>query len=84
MGLLFVVNGGFMLLSAIVSWYYSDGVLAQMIYSGSVALGLGGVVMVLTKNHRKEIQKREGYIIVTFEWFYNYGSIYFIGYCSST
>ncbi|MCG2431114.1 TrkH family potassium uptake protein [Aequorivita xiaoshiensis] len=68
MGLLFVVNGGFMFLSAIVSWHYSDGVLAQMIYSGSVALGLGGVVMLLTKNHRKEIQKREGYIIVTFGW----------------
>ena len=70
MGLLFVVNGGFMLLSATVSWYYKDGVLNQMLFAGSVALGLGGLIMLLTKNHRKEIQKREGYIIVAFGWIF--------------
>lgn len=70
MGLLFVVNGGFMLLSATVSWYYKDGVLNQMLFAGSVALGLGGLIMLLTKNYRKEIQKREGYIIVAFGWIF--------------
>lgn len=70
MGLLFVVNGGFMLLSSIVSWYYKDGVLVQMLMAGAVALALGGIIMVFTKNHRKEIQKREGYIIVTFGWIF--------------
>lgn len=68
MGLLLMVNGGFMLLSSIVSWYYKDGVLKEMLLAGSVALGIGGAIMLLTKNHRKEIQKREGYIIVTFGW----------------
>lgn len=70
MGLLFVVNGGFMLLSSIVSWYYKDGVLGQMLMAGTTALLLGGVIMVFTKNHRKEIQKREGYVIVTFGWIF--------------
>lgn len=70
MGLLFVVNGGFMLLSASFSWYYKDGVLAQMITAAAVALVSGGIIMFVTKNHRKEIQKREGYIIVTFGWIF--------------
>lgn len=70
MGLLLMVNGGFMLLSSIVSWYYKDGVLKEMLLAGSVALGIGGAIMLLTKNHRKEIQKREGYIIVTFGWIF--------------
>ncbi|HLT50085.1 MAG TPA: potassium transporter TrkG [Aequorivita sp.] len=70
MGLLLMVNGGFMLLSSIVSWYYKDGVLKEMLLAGTVALGVGGGIMLLTKNHRKEIQKREGYIIVTFGWIF--------------
>ncbi|MCB0466694.1 MAG: TrkH family potassium uptake protein [Aequorivita sp.] len=70
MGLLLMVNGGFMLLSSIVSWYYEDGVLKEMLLAGTVALGVGGGIMLLTKNHRKEIQKREGYIIVTFGWIF--------------
>ena len=70
MGLLLMVNGGFMLLSACVSWYYNDGVLVEMFWSGTVALGVGALVMLATKNHRKEIQKREGYIIVTFGWIF--------------
>ncbi|HAV55337.1 MAG TPA: potassium transporter, partial [Aequorivita sp.] len=70
MGLLLMVNGGFMLLSSVVSWYYKDGVLKEMLLAGSVALGIGGAILLLTKNHRKEIQKREGYIIVTFGWIF--------------
>jgi len=45
MGLLFMVNGGFMLLSSIVSWYYKDGVLKEMLLAGTVALGVGGTIM---------------------------------------
>jgi len=70
MGLLLLVNGGFMLLSSTVSFYYKDGVLKEMLFAGFVALAIGGVIMFLTRNHRKEIQKREGYVIVTFGWIF--------------
>ncbi len=70
MGLLFIVNGGFMLLSSVVSWYYDDGVLESMLAASAVALGAGGIIMLITKKHRREIQKREGYIIVTFGWIF--------------
>ncbi len=70
MGLLLMVNGGFMLFSAIFSWYYKDGVLKEMLLAGTVALVVGAIIMFFTKNHRKEVQKKEGYIIVTFGWIF--------------
>lgn len=70
MGLLLTVNGGFMLLSSLVSVAYQDGVVKEMVLSGIVTLVLGGMIMLVTKGHRKEIQKRDGYIIVTFGWIF--------------
>lgn len=68
MGLLFVINGVFMLLSVGVSYYYDDGTFVKMILAGCTAIGLGGLVMLMTRKHQKQIQKREGYIIVTLGW----------------
>lgn len=59
-----------MMLSAGFSFIYDDGVLSQMLQAGSVALGIGGIIMLVTRKHKKEIQKREGYIIVTFGWIF--------------
>lgn len=61
-------NGGFMLLSALVSYLYKDGVTSQIALSGIVVVVAGIVSMVLTRKHKKEINKREGYIVVTFGW----------------
>ena len=64
MGLLIMVNGGFMLLATLVSFYYKDGVEKEMLEAGLVTLLLGLILMLLTRNRRKEIQKRDGYVIV--------------------
>ena len=58
MGLLIMVNGGFMLLATLVSFYYKDGVEKEMLEAGLVTLLLGLILMLLTRNRRKEIQKR--------------------------
>ncbi len=68
MGLLLVVNGGFMLLSALISLIYQDGVVKEMFAAASVATLTGAVIMFISRKHRKEIHKKEGYIIVTFGW----------------
>jgi trk system potassium uptake protein len=68
MGLLLAVNGGFMLLSSVISWVYEDGVFVEMVSAGIITLVLGAITMYGTHKHRKEIQKREGYLIVTFGW----------------
>ncbi len=70
MGLLLLFNGGFMLLSALVSVLYKDGVTFSITLAGLVTLFAGTALMYTTKGHRKEINKREGYIIVTFGWIF--------------
>mgnify|MGYP000152974819 CR=1 FL=1 len=57
MGLLLLFNGGFMLLSALVSWLYKDGVTLEITLSGLVTAAIGGLLMFITKDHKKEIKK---------------------------
>ncbi|WP_159022696.1 TrkH family potassium uptake protein [Formosa sp. L2A11] len=68
LGSLLLFNGGFILLSAIVSLFYSDGDTIKLLISGFIPIALGVIVMYSTRDHKKEINKREGYIIVTFGW----------------
>lgn len=57
-----------MLLSSLVSLIYRDGVTVQLFLASLVTLVVGGVGMVFTRNHAKEMNKREGYIVVAFGW----------------
>lgn len=57
-----------MLLSALVSYIYDDGVTFQILLAGTLTLVAGAIIMVLTRTHKKEMSKREGYIVVTFGW----------------
>ncbi len=70
MGLLLLCNGAFMILAALVSWYYEDGVTYQISIASISAMFIGIFVMFLTRGHRKELKQREGYIIVTFGWIF--------------
>lgn len=57
-----------MLLSALVSLIYKDGVAFKIVIAGVLTMLFGAVSMLLTRTHRKEMNKREGYIVVTFGW----------------
>jgi len=57
-----------MLLSSLVSYLYNDGVTFQIFIAGILTLVAGVVIMLLTRNHKKIMNKREGYIVVTFGW----------------
>lgn len=70
MGLLLLCNGGFMLLAALVSWYYDDGVTTEISTASLITMFAGVGFMYFTRGHRKEIKKREGYIVVTFGWIF--------------
>lgn len=67
-GLLLVFNGAFMMLSTIVSLVYDDGVAFEMFLAGFTVALIGIMTMVRTKDHRKELNKREGYLVVCFGW----------------
>jgi trk system potassium uptake protein TrkH len=68
LGLLLLFNGGFMLLASLISWVYKDGVTLELSSASIVTIVSGGMVMLFTRNHTKEMNKREGYIVVTFGW----------------
>ncbi|MEY8019597.1 TrkH family potassium uptake protein [Muriicola sp. SD30] len=68
MGLLLLCNGGFMLLAALVSGIYQDGVTLDITLAAIVTMMLGVMAMFLTRGHEKEVSRKEGYIIVTFGW----------------
>ncbi len=68
MGLLLLCNGFFMLLSTVVSLLYSDGVTMEIFMAAIVTMLVGILSMFYTRNHKKEVKRKEGYIIVTFGW----------------
>lgn len=57
-----------MLLSSLISLIYNDGVTIKLVLSGLSVVLLGLFAMLGTRKHRKEMNKREGYIVVTFGW----------------
>jgi trk system potassium uptake protein TrkH len=68
MGLLLLFNGGFMILAALVSGIYQDGVTLDITLAAIVTMLTGVLAMFFTRGHEKEVNKKEGYIIVTFGW----------------
>ncbi len=68
MGLLLLCNGGFMLLAALVSGIYDDGVTLDITLAALVTLMVGVLSMFYTRGHKKEVNRREGYIVVTAGW----------------
>ncbi len=57
-----------MLLSSLISLIYKDGVTSSLFISGGLTIFIGLLAMYNTKDHNKEMNKREGYIVVAFGW----------------
>jgi trk system potassium uptake protein TrkH len=68
MGLLLLFNGGFMLLAALVSGIYKDGATLGITLAALTTMFVGIIAMFFTRGHKKEVKRKEGYIIVTFGW----------------
>ncbi len=68
MGLLLLFNGGFMVFASIVSAVYQDGVTLDISLAAVVTMLMGVLIMFYTRDHHKEVKRKEGYIIVTLGW----------------
>ena len=68
MGVLLLVNGGFMLLSSLISLFSNDGFVEKITMSSLIVISLGFVFLFFGRGYEKQIQKREGYLIVTLGW----------------
>ena len=67
-GFLLLFNGGFMFISSMLSYYYKDDITMDLIYSGLIVTFIGGLLLFLNKNHDKQLNKREGYLVVVLGW----------------
>ena len=68
LGFLLLINGGFMFLSALMSFIYKDGIAVSLLTSGVIVSLIGLIFLFTNRNHDKQINKREGYIIVVLGW----------------
>ena len=68
LGFLLLINGGFMFLSALMSFIYKDGIAVSLLTSGVIVSLIGLIFLFINRNHDKQINKREGYIIVVLGW----------------
>ena len=57
-----------MLLATVMSGVYDDGVTVKLALAGIVTILFGVFLMFRTREHKKEINKHDGYIVVTFGW----------------
>ena len=69
-GVLLLLNALFMYISMFVSIYFGDALTYSFLISGSVIGILGYAMLHFTKNSRKHINKREGYIVVFVGWLF--------------
>ncbi|MEC9161114.1 MAG: potassium transporter TrkG, partial [Bacteroidota bacterium] len=68
MGVLLLVNGGFMLLSSLISLFSNDGFVEKITMSSLIVISTGFIFLFFGRGYEKQIQKREGYLIVTLGW----------------
>ncbi len=68
MGLLLLFNGLFMLMATVMSIVYADAATLAIALAAIVTMLTGGGFMFFTRDHKKEVKRKEGYIIVTFGW----------------
>ena len=67
-GLLLLFNGIAMIFSSFVSFLTNDGVLKEVTLSAVITIILGCIIMSFTKSNIRQINKRDGYLIVTIGW----------------
>ncbi|MBO3700575.1 TrkH family potassium uptake protein [Roseivirga sp. E12] len=71
LGILLLINGGFMALCLPISLYYGEHDWIAILTSSLVTLGSGFLLRYLTRNKKsKELKKKDGYLIVTAGWIF--------------
>jgi len=68
LGALLFIEGGLLALPVVVSLLYGERDMLPILYSSAIAFVTGGAFWYFNRNCSKEIEKREGFIIVSFVW----------------
>ncbi|MBE9469458.1 MAG: TrkH family potassium uptake protein [Bacteroidetes bacterium] len=67
-GFLLIVEGIFMLIPAIVSIIYHENDLIPFLKSSAITISVGFILWIITRDVKRAVGKREGFIIVTMVW----------------
>ncbi len=67
-GVLFVLVGFFISTSLPFSIYFDEGDFQALLFSALVSFGVGGSLYYATRKQTRNIQKRDGYLIVAIGW----------------
>ena len=71
LGILLLINGGFMALCLPISFYYGEQDWTAILTSSLITIGAGALLKYLTRNKKsKELKKKDGYLIVTAGWIF--------------
>lgn len=68
LSLLMILNGFFMATILPVSWVQDSGDFNALLISAAISANFGAIIWAFTKKNRRELSKRDGYLIVTFGW----------------
>jgi len=68
LGLTCMLNGLFMLLAIPFSIYHKENASLGILSAGLITIAIGFLMWFLNRNAPKNLQKKEGYLIVTFGW----------------
>jgi trk system potassium uptake protein TrkH len=67
-GLLMIFNGIFMASILPVCWVQESGDFNDILISAAISANLGAAIWFRTRKTRRELSKRDGYLVVTFGW----------------
>ena len=70
LGILLIMNAGFMLLCIPFTFMESGGEHLAILISSAITLIPGAIMFLLTRNSKNELKKRDGYLIVTLSWLF--------------
>ncbi len=70
LGVLLILNAFFMFLCVPVSLFYEEETVSGISIAAFLTASIGGIMYFASKKHSKNVQKREGYLIVTFGWLF--------------
>ncbi len=82
MSVLALIESVFMILCALMAFFYCEGDLGCFLKSAIITIAVGGILFLITKNHKTEIHKREAFLVVSLVWvfFSIFGALpYWIG-----
>ncbi len=70
LGILLYIEGGLFLISSLVSFLYKESEYIYFIYTMLINVGVGTLLMLLGRNARNNLSRRDGYCIVAFTWLF--------------